>query len=448
MDTNSATGATLPTSAAPVPTQGGNARVRARAVAQAALGSLVAGWGGGDWEQDQRAFATAVLALEHPKRFGVTPRMWLRAIMHMNDAVWRAANSPPVWFQVGPAVGAGAGADTGAGAVCDPAPVPSLGIRLPGLRLGPLRGYTYTVWFCLDATVGAGAPLTASLGGYFDSEPALEVDASDEAGGQEATSASAAPAAAAAAAAAGKADPRRPTRFLKAAFKSVFKTGGGGPAAAAPTAAPSSAPTTPAVSGGGGGAGGSGWAGAQSDAGVSSAGAGEPAGTGGLPAGAWSLLRLESRGDGGGVEVLLVPAAAPAVAAATAGGGATPAAAATRVASGGGEHQLWHLVVIPGRGAGGAVLLPPLDASSVVRVAPGAWHSVVVTQAQPFLKRSRARCYFDGAAVTAWDVAYPSQKDLDVCSVGAGLIGACAFVRACACWAVGCSAGMAGGACA
>lgn len=382
-----------------------NPRARARHVAQSALSSLLngsgaGGGGGGDWDEDQRAFTTSVLTLEHPKRFGITPRLWLKAILHMNDAVWRAAGNPLSWFQL-----AGPSPPVGWDATAAGPPE----IRLPPVRLASLRGYTYTVWVSLDTSGSAG---DASDAGSASGSGAPEGGEGFEPSGSGLTPPPTPASATTSAPEVAKADTRRPSRFLKAAFKSVFK-GASGSGGSASSAGAASGPSpggdrmgSEGSSGPGGGGGGPG----------SSSGSGAGNGSGVLPPGTISLLRLESRGEGAGVEVLLVPASPSLVAAYAEGapGGLSP------------QHSLWHLVVIPGRGTGsGPTPLPPLDATSLVRVVPGAWHSVVVTQAQPFLKRSRARCFFDGSPVAALDVPFPGQKDLDVCSVGAGLTGVC-----------------------
>lgn len=59
----------------------------------------------------------------------------------------------------------------------------------------------------------------------------------------------------------------------------------------------------------------------------------------------------------------------------------------------------------------------------IVTLTPHKWHHVCVSHSQPYLKRSRAKVYFDGALVHQPEVLYPSAKELDACVVALGTAG-------------------------
>jgi hypothetical protein len=308
-------------------------RSKARQMAQRAVEGVAVDWGAvPSAAPSQATFATAVLCLEHPRRFGISPRLWVKAVNQLSDQVVKAADAPPSWFQLD-------------------ASVPETEIRLPPVRVSVFRGYSFSVWLRLDAVS------TADAHGQVAADAGAGAGAADD----------------------GKmpaAEVRRPSRFgFRNPLKSVFK-------ASSTPAAAASADTSASV--------------AQSDA------------VGGVPPGTISLLRMEAKSDGAGVEVLLVPASF----------------AGIHVPSGD-TSSLWYLLVSPGRGTPFPAA-STLDPSSLVRLAAGRWHNVCVSHAQPFLKRSKVRCFFDGAFTHTQDVVYPTHKELDNCSMAVGLRGASA----------------------
>ena len=162
------------------PSQNGANRVRIRASALAALAALE-----NPSELTHATLATAVLVLEHPRRFGVDARRWAMAMSRLCSHTKVAVEAPLSWFCFeGGALGE---------------------LRLPTVRLGSSRGYTFTAWVRITDAVDVRA------GGHAQSSG--EAVTAHEPGWTSVE---------AAAVRAATTEPSKPSK-LKSVFKGVFK---------------------------------------------------------------------------------------------------------------------------------------------------------------------------------------------------------------------------------
>ncbi len=63
------------------------------------------------------------------------------------------------------------------------------------------------------------------------------------------------------------------------------------------------------------------------------------------------------------------------------------------------------------------------EAAPRISLVPNTWHCVCISHSQPYLKRSHAKVYLDGALVAQQDLVYPSARELDNCVIAPGMLG-------------------------